>query len=378
MASGSQLQKDPQQLPYPRKSTQTTHPQNTVQQEKQEKPTTSRFQTPISSSPVQEAGDQLAAGVSDQETVFDPSRYLPISEQEGAGFYKIHTIPQKILESLNTHEIAAVWPKLKHEVAKKIWGGGRFEPVPTVVEGAVDRYELGAVLFKSKRTQQEKLRCLPPKCQAVASIYDLIWDHDLSVDAAVAMAAPMKVQDGVPWPNHRFHGLALKGGYCRQVTVTATGCHRVITRALPRPDSLVLNLYRYAGRYQTDKIYVITEVIYAEELHVGVRVSINRDDVKILHRVPMAFRLHCFDVRDLSTLMQRRPYDKPLNVRWTGLNDTEHPSTYPRRARGMGDVNKRLDIARRTNGIEFFPNRDGRNHRNVDNGGDRQGQNLEN
>ena len=55
----------------------------------------------------------------------------------------------------------------------------------------------------------------------------------------------MTLTEGVPWPNHRFHGLALKGGYCRQVTVTVSGCHRVMPRALPRPDSLVLNLYRY-------------------------------------------------------------------------------------------------------------------------------------
>ena len=68
-------------------------------------------------------------------------------------------------------------------------GGERFEPVPTVVEGAVDRYELGAVLFKSRRTPRERWRCLPPKCQAVASIYDLIWEHDLSVDAAVVRDA---------------------------------------------------------------------------------------------------------------------------------------------------------------------------------------------
>ena len=40
-----------------------------------------------------------------------------------------------------------------------------------------------------------------------------------------------------------------------------------------------------------------------------------------------------FFSRDLSTLVSRRPYEKLLRVRWTGLTDTETPSTYPRRAR---------------------------------------------
>jgi len=61
--------------------------------------------------------------------------------------------------------------------------------------------------------------------------------------------------------------------------------------------AFVSNIYVTAGRYQTDRIYVITEVIYAEEFHVSVRVSINRDDVKIIHRMPLAFRLHVYDVR---------------------------------------------------------------------------------
>ena len=44
----------------------------------------------------------------------------------------------------------------------------------------------------------------------------------------------------------------------------------------------------------------------------------------------------------------------------------------------MGDVNKRLDIARRGPGIDYFPNMNIRSGRNVDNGGDRQGQILTN
>nr|KAG5690215.1 hypothetical protein BaRGS_019011 [Batillaria attramentaria] len=156
------------------------------------------------------------------------------------------------------------------------------------------------------------------------------------------MAAPMRVEEGAPWPNHRFHGLAFKNGYCRQVAVTLSGCHKVVTRALPAPDSLVLNLYRYSGRYRTDKMYVVTEVIYAEELHVTVRVSINKDDVKILHRVPIAFRLHVYDVR--------RAKEKKG---------------------GMGDVTKRTsDITRRA-GLELFPNRHRRGQEQVDFGGDR-------
>lgn len=60
------------------------------------------------------------------------------------------------------------------------------------------------------------------------------------------MAAPVRVEGNrAPWPNHRFHGLAFKGGYAHQVAVTVSGCHRVGLRALPRPDSIVLNLYRF-------------------------------------------------------------------------------------------------------------------------------------
>ncbi|PVD35125.1 hypothetical protein C0Q70_06406 [Pomacea canaliculata] len=256
-------------------------------------------------------------------------------------------------------------------------GSENFEPVPTVLEGAVDRYELGAVLLKMRRTAFEKWKLVKPRCQAMASMYDLIWDHDMTVDAAVEMAAPVRVEgDRAPWPNHRFHGLAFKGGYAHQVAVTVSGCHRVGLRALPRPDSIVLNLYRFSGRYRTDKIYVITEVIYAEELHVTVRISINHDDVKILRRVPIGFRLHTYDVRDLSVLTRRRLYDKPLRVRWIGLQDVTHPTIMPRRSRGMGDVSKRpmsIDVSRRNQGLELFPNRNGR-QRLVDNGGDHAGQ----
>lgn len=64
-------------------------------------------------------------------------------------------------------------------------GSENFEPVPTVLEGAVDRYELGAVLLKMRRTAFEKWKLVKPRCQAMASMYDLIWDHDMTVDAAV-------------------------------------------------------------------------------------------------------------------------------------------------------------------------------------------------
>ncbi|KAL8573437.1 hypothetical protein ACOMHN_032452 [Nucella lapillus] len=400
MASGSRLQSDQQRLPssvndinvnpdttstpqtkqQPQTpsaakkitSTETENVEKTPRKVPRPRPiaTTSKVEDSPTPSPSVHVGTQMILG---EEVAYDVSKYKPVSMQEGAGTFKVHTIPAKLLETLTTHEIVSVWPLLKYEIGRKIWGAEKFEPVPTVVEGAVDRYELGAVLFKSRRTPREKWRCLPPKCQALVSIYELIWDHDLTVDVAVEIAAPVRMQDEKIWPNHRFHGLVLKGGYCRQVTVTASGCHRVMPRALPRPDSLILNLYRYSGRYRTDRIYVITEVIYAQELHVSVRVSINRDDVKIFHRVPLAFKLHSYDVRDLSTLMKRRPYTKHLNVRWTGLTDSDCPTSYPRGARGMGDVSKGHDV-RRNQGLEIFPHRNQRNQRNMDNGGDRQPQ----
>lgn len=293
----------------------------------------------------------------------------PWPAQDGSGTFRVHTLPTRLVAGITTHELVNSWPKLKHEVGRCIWGEERFEPVPTVVDGAVDRYDLGAVLMKTRLTPGEKWRLLPPRCQALGSIYDLIWHTDMPVDAAVEMAAPLRVEEGAPWPNHRFHGLAFKGGYCRQVAVTVSGCHRVQTRAIPNPDSLVLNLYRFSGRYRTDKMYVITEVIYAEELHVIVRVSINKDDVKILHRVPLAFRLNVYDVRDLITLVSGRPYNKTLRVRWMGLADASFPSTYPRRSRGMGDVTKRTsDVTRR---LDLFPARNRRGQPQVDYGGDR-------
>ena len=120
MASGNQLQKDPQQLPGKDRATQTTSPPTAAHlQQQQPQPTTSKAPTPPST---QECEVPVAASVEDDIPLFDLSRYQPVSSQEGAGSYKVHTIPKKLLESLTTHEIASVWPKLKHEVGKKIWG----------------------------------------------------------------------------------------------------------------------------------------------------------------------------------------------------------------------------------------------------------------
>lgn len=45
-----------------------------------------------------------------------------ISDQEGAGFFKIHSMPLKLVASLSKHELQDCWPKLKNFVGKAIWG----------------------------------------------------------------------------------------------------------------------------------------------------------------------------------------------------------------------------------------------------------------
>lgn len=56
----------------------------------------------------------------DEEDI--PSTVATRPEDEGAGWFRIHSLPTKLVASLNKHELVDSWPKLKREIALKIWG----------------------------------------------------------------------------------------------------------------------------------------------------------------------------------------------------------------------------------------------------------------
>ena len=89
--------------------------------EKQPRPTTSTADS-HSASVDSRDGARLAGSLDSAVEEGEDRRYLPVWKQDGAGSYKVHTIPQKLLESLTTHDIVVVWSQLKYEIGKKIWG----------------------------------------------------------------------------------------------------------------------------------------------------------------------------------------------------------------------------------------------------------------
>ena len=56
------------------------------------------------------------------EASYNPESYRPIDSQPDAGSFRVHQIPTKLLKAITTQDIAAVWPMLKFEIGRKIWG----------------------------------------------------------------------------------------------------------------------------------------------------------------------------------------------------------------------------------------------------------------
>ena len=239
----------------------------------------------------------------------------------------LHNILTMEWESIKSGDLAAAWKMVRMDLGRNLFPG-QLVVVPNLQDAAF--YNLMVSFTKCKVGVLDKLAMVRPAYQLHGHIADLVDVSDSNMSELLYMCQH-PVREEVTWPH--YSRTWSKGK--RSVTVELAGLTKLVANWTIREGGLVLDtgLEELEG---VRKVYIISEVVYAETIRMEVDTGERRVSETLRQRLPVAFSYFKFPVSDEGVVQAARgrgEVDKEAEFLPVGEVDGEESA---RRTRSKG------------------------------------------